>query len=110
MTENELRKIFSANVREHRNKFRWTQVELSKKSGVSVNFINNIESGKKWASAATVLKLANAFNIEVYELYMPHDSFPDTFDSVLRKYTDNIQSAIDEARLDFMLQYKARRT
>ena len=108
MTENELRKIFSTNVREHRNRLKWTQVELSKKSGVSVNFINNIESEKKWASPATMLKLANTFNIEVYELYKPSGLFPESFESIVRKYTDNIHAAVDEARLDFMRKKKEK--
>ena len=109
MTENELRKIFSENVREHRNRRKWSQIELSKISGVSVSFINDIESEKKWVSPVTMIKLANVFNIEVYELYKPRDVFPDSFDSIVKKFTDNIHTAVDEARLDFIQQQKTRR-
>ena len=109
MTENELRKIFSSNIKRYRNRFKWFQVDLAKKAGVSINFINDIESEKKWASPATMLKLANTFNIEVYELLKPPDSFPDNFDSIVKKYTDNIHAAVDEACLGFLKNEKSRR-
>ena len=109
MTETGLRKIFSVNVRENRNRYGWSQVELSKTSGVSVNFINNIESGKRWASPVTMLKLANAFEMEVYELYKPPAAFPDNFDNIVKKYTDNIHAAVDEARFAFVQKQDSRR-
>jgi transcriptional regulator with XRE-family HTH domain len=109
MTESDLHKIFSDNVREYRNRCRWSQGELSRRSGLSVNFINNIESEKKWVSPATMLKLANAFRIEVYELYKPPYSLPDNFDGIVRKFTDNIHAAVDGARLAFMREQETPR-
>jgi len=101
MTEDELKKIFCSNVKNYRNRYKWSQVHLAKKAGVSINFINDIESGKKWGSPATMIKLANAFEIEVYELYKPQDSFPDNFNSIINKYTEIIRDAVDEARRSF---------
>jgi len=109
MTENELRNIFSTNVRENRNRLGWSQVELSKISGVSINFINNIESGKRWASPVTMLKLANAFEMEAYELYKPPAALPDNFYNIVKKYTDNIHAAVDEAQLAFVQKQDPRR-
>ena len=109
MTEKELRKLFSSNVRQHRNQNKWTQVELAKRAGVSVNFINDIESEKKWTSPATLVKLANALNIEVHELLKPADSFPDNFNGVVRKYTDNIHAAVEEVRLAFIRDEERQR-
>ena len=109
MTENGLRKIFSSNVREYRTRHKWTQVVLAKKTGVSVNFINDIESGKKWASPATMTKLANALGVEVYELYKPAGLFPDNFNSIVNKYTDIIHSVVDEARQSFMQSEETHR-
>jgi transcriptional regulator with XRE-family HTH domain len=102
MTEKELRKLFSSNVREYRNRLKWSQVALAKKTGVSVNFLNDIELGRKWISPATLVKLANALNVEAHELLKPPDSFPDNLNSIVKKYTENIHAAVDEARLAFM--------
>ena len=107
MTESDLRKIFSQNIKKYRDQFKWSQVQLAKKAGVSVNFINDIESEKKWASPGTMVKLANTFNIETYELLKPSDSFPDNFNSIIKKYTDNIHAAVDETRLLFLKNEEA---
>ena len=109
MTENDLRKIFSSNIKKYRGNLKWSQVCLAKNTGVSVNFINDIESGKKWASPATMVKLAHSLNIEVYELLKPPDSFPDNFDSIVKRYTENIHAAVDEACLAFMQNEESRR-
>ena len=109
ITEKELRKLFGSNVRQCRNRFKWSQAELAQKSGVSVNFINDIESEKKWISPATLVKIANALNVEVYELLKPPDSFPENFDSIVRMYTDNIHAAVNEACLAFMRDEEAHR-
>jgi transcriptional regulator with XRE-family HTH domain len=109
MTEKELRKLFGSNVREYRNRYNWSQVALAKKTGVSVNFINDIESEKKWISPATLVKLANALNMEAYELLKPPESFPDNLNSIVKKYTDNIHAAVDEARLAFIKSEETHR-
>ena len=102
MTENDLHKTLSSNIKRYRDRFKWTQVDLAKKAGISINFLNDIESEKKWVSPTTMLKLAKTFNIEAYELLKPPDSFPDNFDSIVKKYTDNIHAAVDEACIDFL--------
>jgi transcriptional regulator with XRE-family HTH domain len=96
MTEKELHKIFSANIKRHRIYGNWSQVELAKKTGLSVNFINDLESGKKWGSMATMLKIAHVFNIEVYELLKLPNLFPDNLNSIMRKYTDDAHAALDQ--------------
>ena len=102
MTEKELHKIFSENLKRYRTGVQWSQVALAKKAGVSINFINDIESGKKWASPATMIKLANCFNIQVYELLKPQGLFPDNLSSILKKYTDSVHAVIDESRTAFL--------
>jgi len=102
MTEKELHKIFSANIRKYRKSLGLSQVQLAKKTGVSVNFINDLEAGKKWASPATMIKLANLYKIETYELLKPPGLMPDNFGSILKKYADDIHAAVDEARLTIL--------
>ena len=102
MTEKELHKIFSTNIKKHRANNKWTQTALAKKIGTSSNFINDLESAKKWASPVTMVKLANAFKIEVYELLRQPDLLPDNMNSILRKYTENVHTVIDHTFADFM--------
>jgi transcriptional regulator with XRE-family HTH domain len=102
MTEKDLHKIFSTNIRKNRKTLGLSQVQLANKTGVSVNFINDLESGKKWASPATMLKLAGVFKVEAYELLKPPGLMPDNVGSILKKYADDIHAAVDEARLTIL--------
>ena len=102
MTEKELHKIFSTTIKNHRKHNNWSQVQLAKKTGVSVNFINDIEAGKKWASPVTMIKLAAAFKIETYELLKPPGLFPDNVGSLVQKYTDAVHAALEQVRMDFL--------
>ena len=46
-----------------------TQGELAEKCGLSLSFLQNIEAGKKWASAETIECLAVNFKIAESELF-----------------------------------------
>jgi transcriptional regulator with XRE-family HTH domain len=93
-TETELHTVFSQNLKKYRHDFGLTQIALAKKTGVSTNFINDIESGKKWASLTTMVKIANVFNVHIYELLKPPNLLPDNLDSILKKYTEDVNAAI----------------
>ena len=79
-----------------------TQAALAQKAGVSINFINDLEAEKKWPSLATLIKLADALGIDVYELLKPPGLFPDNLGGIVRKYTDNIHAALEQTCLEFM--------
>ena len=102
MTEKELHAIFCANIKKYRTGARWSQVILAKKAGTSVNFINDIESGKKWASPATMVKIANALKVQVYELLKPQELFPDNMESIIKQYTDEIHLTLEQTCADFL--------
>ena len=93
-TERELHKIFSNNLKKYRRDLGLTQIALAKKAGVSTNFINDMEAGKKWASLATMVKLAHIFDVHVYELLKPPNLLPDNLGGILRKYTEDVSAAI----------------
>ncbi|MDR1317606.1 MAG: helix-turn-helix domain-containing protein [Spirochaetales bacterium] len=69
MDEKELRGILSANIKRYRGRKGLSQLALALKLGISTNFLSDIETGKKWVSPATLVKLAMALNIEVHELF-----------------------------------------
>jgi len=94
-TEKDMHAILSRNLRRYRRYFDLTQIALAKKAGVSTNFINDIEAGKKWASLATLVKIAHIFNIHVYELLKPPDLLPDNLSGILRKYTEDVSAAVE---------------
>jgi transcriptional regulator with XRE-family HTH domain len=109
MTEKELHAIFSANIKKQRGYHHLSQIQLAKKAEVSVNFINDLEMGKKWASPATMLKIAAVFKIEVYELLKPPGLFPDNFDSIVKKYATDMHAAVDRVSHVFLKEEASRK-
>jgi transcriptional regulator with XRE-family HTH domain len=94
MTERELLKILSGNIKLYRSRNNWTQAELAEKINISINFLSDIETGKKWASPITLVKLSEIFKIDVYELLKPIDILPDNLNIFMEKYTEDIYNAI----------------
>jgi len=98
MTERELLKIFSSNIRLYRARFRWSQAELAEKINISINFLSDIETGKKWASPVTMVKFANVFNVKPYELLKPPDLLPDSYNNMVDKFAEDMHTAVDNIR------------
>jgi len=66
----ELRAIFGKNVKLYRNRRNWSQADLAEYANISINFLGDIERGKKWPHPDTLTKLAYALEIKVFELFM----------------------------------------
>ena len=98
MTERELLRVFSANIKHYRALFKWSQAELAEKVDISITFLSDIENGKKWASPTTIVKFADVFRVEVYEFFKPENILPDKDDSIIQKYTDDVFTAISRIR------------
>jgi len=90
MTEKDLRTVLSQNIRRFRSYRNLSQAEFAEKIDISVPFLSDIENGKKWGSPATLVKIADALNIEVYELFKPENIIPDNDVNILEKYTADI--------------------
>ncbi|MDR2553608.1 MAG: helix-turn-helix domain-containing protein [Treponema sp.] len=66
----DIREIFSRNLRLFRNRKHLSQFALSNKAGLAHNFVNDIENRKKWVSPETIGKLAAVLEVEPYQLFM----------------------------------------
>jgi transcriptional regulator with XRE-family HTH domain len=102
MTEKELQEIFSDNIKKFRMRLNLTQRELAKRTGVSINFVNDLEAKKKWASSVTMIKFANTFGIQVYELLKPPETIPDNLNSIIRNFTEDTHAALEQACRTYM--------
>jgi len=90
MTERDLRAVLSQNIRRFRSYRRLSQADFAEKIDISIPFLSDIENGKKWVSPATLVKMAEALNIEAYELIKPDTVIPDNVVNILEKYTADI--------------------
>ena len=79
MTEKELLKTLSHNIKLYR-KGRFTQETLAEKIGVSAQNINNIEGKRRFPRTENLVKIANALDVEVYQLFIPQYKTPVTIE------------------------------
>ena len=93
MNESELKVVFSENLKKYR-KGKFTQETLAEKIGVSSQNINDIEGKRRFPRLETLVKLAAALNVEVYQLFVPQDKEP----VAIKKTPENkkIRSAIQK--------------
>jgi transcriptional regulator with XRE-family HTH domain len=90
MTEKDLRAILSQNIKRFRNFRKLSQADFAEKVDISIPFLSDIENGKKWVSPFTLVKIADALNVETYELLKPDTIIPDNAVNILEKYTADI--------------------
>ena len=69
--EQALKDILKTNIKKYRKRRNLSQFALASKIDISTNFLADIEAGNTWVSAQTLMKLAQAFDIEPYELLKP---------------------------------------
>ena len=108
MTERELLRLFSKNIKDYRARNGWSQADLAERIDVSVNFLSDIENSRKWASPATMVKLSKVFEVEVYELLKPSNDLPDTSGALLSVYTEDLQKVISNVIGEVQAAYMDR--
>jgi len=70
----ELRAVFGKNVRLYRNRRNWSQADLAEYANISINFLGDIERGKKWPHPDTLSKMADALEVKAFELFLEEDT------------------------------------
>lgn len=74
MNVEDLKAVYTTNLRTLRTQKKLSQAEVSEKVHITEKFYSDIETGRKWGSFETIVDLANAFNVEPYELFLPAGS------------------------------------
>jgi len=97
MTEDEFRAVVRTNIKRYRVYRKWTQAELAEKLDISVNFLSDVENGKRWISPANMVKFASALNIEPYELFKPANSPSPAVSAIFAKYNDDVTQAVSSS-------------
>jgi transcriptional regulator with XRE-family HTH domain len=74
MTKDYVRAALSGNLKKLRKYREWSQTELAKKANISMNFLSEIERGRKWPYPETLQNLAEALGVEVFEFFRPREN------------------------------------
>ena len=71
MNSKELQEIFSLNLKNARSRANLSQMKLAEKANLSVGYICDLESGRRWGTPETFSRLATALDINPFELLLP---------------------------------------
>jgi transcriptional regulator with XRE-family HTH domain len=94
MTESDLRITLGANLKRYRSFRGLSQAKLAEMVDISPNFVSDIETGKRWLSSDTLVNLAEALNIEVFEFLKPAETFSGDTAALLTKYTEEASTTL----------------
>ena len=93
-----LRDVFTKNLRNLRRKCGLTQADLAEKVNVSTHHIGMIEMSRNYPTLELVERIANALNVEVYELFIDNVYS----DKELTRLRQEIRSDMVQLLDDFM--------
>jgi len=102
-----IRSLFSRNLRRLRNAANMSQLALAENAGLTHNFINDIENGKKWVSAETIGKLAFALKAEPYQFFISESKWNDQGAEIFSLYLDDFTDSIGKIVKDYRCRYLA---
>jgi transcriptional regulator with XRE-family HTH domain len=76
MEGREVRAVLAKNLKLYCGLRAMSQAALAEKAGISIPFLSDIERGNKWPYMETLINIANALKIDVYELLKPTETGP----------------------------------
>ena len=103
----DIKVVFSRNLKRLRSRAKLSQVTLAAEADLTHNFINDIESGKKWVSAETLRKLSVALKAEPYQFFLSESKWNDRGAEIFSLYLDDFQDSsakmVSEYRSRFLV-------
>jgi len=88
--------LISSNMKRIRSLQNVSQLSLANSTGLTHNFINDIENCKKGVSVKTLAKLSAALRVEPYQFFLPEDMSNSETMVYLTDVNDSIQKAVKE--------------
>ena len=102
----DIQTLFSRNLKRLRSAANISQLSLASKAGLTHNFINDIENGKKWVSAKTIGKLAIALRAEPYQFFISeslwNDQGAEIFSAYLKDFTHSFEKMVNDYRRRYL--------
>lgn len=104
LTKEDLAAVVGGNIKKLRAASKLSQEELAEKLELSKNFVSLMETGVKFPSAETIVKLCNIFEIEFFELFydneklLPEDMKKKIVDSFSSQFAEFMSKQMDEIK------------
>jgi transcriptional regulator with XRE-family HTH domain len=102
---NQIRLLFGKNLKRLRALRKISQLTLASQAGLTHNFINDIENGKKWVSSNTIGKLSTALDVEPYQFFIPETRRDEPANNFLAVYFDEFSDSLQEMVSELKSRY-----
>jgi transcriptional regulator with XRE-family HTH domain len=102
--------LFSKNLKRLRNIAKLSQISLALEAELTHNFINDIESGKKWISAETLEKLSIALKAEPYQFFISESKWNDRGAEIFSLYLDDFQDSFAKMVTEYRSRFLANKS
>jgi transcriptional regulator with XRE-family HTH domain len=97
MEVKEVRAVLAKNLKLYRGLRAMSQAALAEEAGISIPFLSDIERGNKWPYMDTLIHIAKALKVDVYELLKPPEIGPKENIDTLVKYIDIFSALVHQA-------------
>jgi len=91
-----IRYFFARNLKRLRTNANLSQVNLAAEAGLTHNFINDIENGKKWVSPETIAKLSHALKAEPYQFFLADPKWNNQGVEMFSLYLNDFQNSCEK--------------
>jgi len=92
------------NIKFLRFRREYSQADLAEKADISVIFLSNIERGVKFPKPEVMSRIANALEVEVFELFKV-DLVPENDKETISRLSEDIHRNINMAVAEVFKQY-----
>lgn len=110
MEEADFRSILGKNIQRYRKKLGLTQEKASEKAGISPGHFADIVNMRRWPSPSIIIRLAEALQVEPYELFIPEEVPEQVRRDQARSFATNVKEgvnlSIDERLKAFLRGYE----
>lgn len=101
----EVRRVFARNLKRLRGLQNISQLDLSGMTGLTHNFINDIENCKKWISPETLAKFADALRVQIFQFFLSEVQTDEYEEDRLSIYRRDFADMFQKTASDWMETY-----
>jgi len=102
MNDKYIYQLISSNLKRLRKVHNMSQLTLALNTGLTHNFINDIENCKKGVSAKTLAKFSKIFNVEPYQFFLPESMPGNEVMIYIKDFNDSLQKVISDLTQQYL--------
>jgi len=106
MVEQELKANLGKNIKFYRFRKQFSQLDLAEEAFISVTFLSNIERGNNFPQARTLCNLAEALDVQVWELFRGEGASNEQENMIIDHLSEDFIKHVNLAMENVWKQYK----